>query len=261
MENRYSDRMGFIKEIQDTANSPDTDLIDRVKQLEDNLQLMVNIISKLTDTELDQNGERVGGITLPTGRRFTSGATSIFGLEDERVDQQFGFMSTGKDFSEFRGYDLTEVITWYDGLQGLSAFYGRGGPIVVARDAEIIAGLFILRSDALIGFEDDQLVGKIVTITTSVGTFGHTIIANSSNTLTVATANPVSQKDVQFEILNTVYLGSGSSPWKRAYVEDTNAGGIRFGLGATANGQNGLLYTEGDNLKFRRKSGTIATLA
>lgn len=269
MANSYDNRVGFasdgISEETDTLSpiSEDTGTDgNSITELEKRIENLEKVIDKLTEFELDKQGNRVGSIEVPSDKRFKSGDTSVFGLSDPIVNQQFGFLSTGKDFSEFRGYDLTEVITWYDGDLGLSAFYGRGGPIVVARDAVITNGSSILSSDGLLGFEVDTLIGKIVTVSTSTSVKGYQISANSKDTLTISGATfSATESDVQIEVLNTVYLGAGSSPWKRGYVEEGTGGGMRFGLGSTANGQNGLLYMDATgNLYWRNKGGTSTKL-
>ena len=91
------------------------------------------------------------------------------------------------------------------------------------------------------------------------------IVSNTKNTITLAETPTINGKtlsgSVKYSILSTLYLGFSNQPFQRAYVQDGLAGGLRFGPGPTGKGRNAFLYVDGDNLKFRNKSGTTTTIA
>ena len=56
-------------------------------------------------------------------------------------------------------------------------------------------------------------------------------------------------------------MGSAQTIFQRFYTQEGTAGGIRFGVGATAGGQNGLLYSDATgDLYWRDKAGTSVKL-
>lgn len=87
------------------------------------------------------------------------------------------------------------------------------------------------------------------------------ISSNTSNQITISStwANTVSGGF--FEIFFPVFLGSANKPYARNYVSEGVGGGIRFGIGTTAGGSNGLLYMDSaGDIYWRNKSGTSTKL-
>jgi len=112
-------------------------------------------------------------------------------------------------------------------------------------------------------FATNSLAGAIINIFDSSRTFVESAII-ASNTSTVVTITGTWGSTITngyYQIAQPVYLGSADTPWQRSYVMEDTTGGLRFGIGATANGQNGLLYMNATgDLYWRNKSGTSTKL-
>lgn len=82
----------------------------------------------------------------------------------------------------------------------------------------------------------------------------------ASNTATVVTISGtwLASTTGTFKIYTPVFLGRTDTIFRRVYVEEgTASGGVRFGVGATNNTQNGLLYMDAaGDLYWRNKAGT-----
>lgn len=87
------------------------------------------------------------------------------------------------------------------------------------------------------------------------------IASNTATQLTITGGTwTFTSLNAEFAVFVPIYLGSANFPWRRIYTGDGSGGGIRFGMGDTNGGQNALLYTDGADLKFRKKDGTVTTV-
>lgn len=109
------------------------------------------------------------------------------------------------------------------------------------------------------GFVTDSLIGALINIFDSSGTFIETQKI-ASNTATVITINGTwlaTTTNGTLFIFTTVYLGIFNTPFQTLYIQEGATGGIRFGVGPTGGGQNGLLYMDAaGDLYWRNKAGT-----
>ncbi len=112
-------------------------------------------------------------------------------------------------------------------------------------------------------FITNELTGAYINIFNSSGTLIETQKI-ASNTATVVTISGTwrSSTTGTFKIYNPVFLGRTETIFHRVYVEEgTTAGGVRFGVGPTNGGQNGLIYMDSSgNLFWRDKAGTSTQL-
>lgn len=112
-------------------------------------------------------------------------------------------------------------------------------------------------------FTSGELIGAVIYIQNSSGTTisASTISGNTSTVITIDGTWGVTASNCTFGIYRTVYLGSAETIWQRGYFQEGTAGGIRFGMGATAGGRNGLLYMDATgDLYWRNKGGTSTKL-
>ncbi len=111
-------------------------------------------------------------------------------------------------------------------------------------------------------FTTNELAGALIDIVNSSGALveTQTIASNTATVITISATWLASTSGGSFLIYQPVFLGSADIIWQRFYAQDGNGGGIRFGVGPTNTGQNTLLYTDGDVLKFRLKNGTVKTV-
>ena len=112
-------------------------------------------------------------------------------------------------------------------------------------------------------FTTNELSGHLINIYNSSGTFveSQAIASNTSTVITISGTWTSSTSGGIFFIYNPAYLGSAEHIWQRAYVQEGTSGGVRFGVGPTAGGQNGLLYMDSaGDLWWRDKAGTAIQL-
>ena len=87
------------------------------------------------------------------------------------------------------------------------------------------------------------------------------IASNTSSVITITGTWLNTTTNGFFFIFVPVFLGRNLYPWQRLYVMDGTGGGVRFGPGPTAGGQNGLLYMDATgDLYWRNKTGTSTKL-
>lgn len=143
--------------------------------------------------------------------------------------------------------------------------YGYRSPVFLGDKAtgSITSGGSVLNQSDF-NWTINELVGAHVLVydpSTSNSQFDvFSIASNTADTITITGSWTFTSPNSIFIIYVPVYLGSAEYPWRRVYVTDGSGGGIRFGSGDTAGGQNALLYTDGTNLKFRKKDGTVTTV-
>lgn len=175
-----------------------------------------------------------------------------------------GVLSVGVDESLQDGWDNVSLTIEHqpttDGTLNNSFFYGYRGRLYSGAKGRIEEGGSTLTQKEF-EIETDSLVGLLLNYTLSSGiTESYEITANDKNTITVDGTWTTSQKEGKFFIFMPVYNGAAQYPWRRAYVMDTSNGGLRFGPGSTAAGQNGLLYSDGEDLFWRSPAGTTSQL-
>jgi hypothetical protein len=124
-----------------------------------------------------------------------------------------------------------------------------------------LGGNTVTISDYL--FQTDELANALMNVFDSSGTFLETqvISSNTSSVITIASTWLHNVVGGTYEIFQPVFLGSADFPWQRFYTCEGTGAGIRFGVGPTANGQNGLLYMNAaGDLYWRNKSGASTKL-
>ena len=110
-------------------------------------------------------------------------------------------------------------------------------------------------------FPVNSLVNALINIYDSSGKFIETqvIASNTGTVITIVGTWLHSTTNGTLLIFQPVYLGISEYPWQRVYTREGSAGGLRFGTGPTAGGQNALFYTSDDGLHlfFRASNGTV----
>jgi len=112
-------------------------------------------------------------------------------------------------------------------------------------------------------FATDELAGALINIYNSSGTLVEcrTIASNTATVITISGTWGASTSNATFNIYAPVFWGSADWIWQRFYAQEGTAGGVRFGVGPTAGGQNGLLYMDSaGDLYWRNKAGTAVKL-
>lgn len=131
---------------------------------------------------------------------------------------------------------------------------GVGGSVTSGGNTVTISGF---------GFATNELANQVISVFDSSGNFIETRVI-ASNTSTVITINGTwgaSTSNATFLINFPAYLGSAETIFQRGYFQEGTGGGVRFGMGVTAGGQNGLLYMDSaGDLYWRNKAGTSVKL-
>jgi hypothetical protein len=107
-------------------------------------------------------------------------------------------------------------------------------------------------------FVTDELAGGLINIFNSSGSLveTQTIVSNTATEITIDGTWSATTSGGTFEIYSPVFQGSATYIWQRFYANEGTSGGIRFGVGPTAGGQNGLLYMDAaGDLYWRDKAG------
>lgn len=113
-------------------------------------------------------------------------------------------------------------------------------------------------------FATNELAGAYINIYNSSTTLveTQTIASNTATVITISGTWLATTNNATFKIYTPVFLGRTETIFRRVYVEEgTTSGGVRFGVGATANTQNGLLYMDATgDLYWRNKAGVSTKL-
>jgi len=112
-------------------------------------------------------------------------------------------------------------------------------------------------------FPTNSLANALILIQNSSGSDIETrvIASNTSNVITINGTWSSTTAGGNYFIYQPIYFGSATYIWQRGYFQEGTGGGVRFGMGPTNGGQNGLLYMDAaGDLYWRNKSGTSTKL-
>lgn len=211
------------------------------------------------------------GIALKSGQQFQSGNVAFGELVNPDVSSIFGVVLVGGDTIGRDGVSNAQLTIDHQptttGSTNQTFFYGLRPPLFVGSDGEIDSGGTTLRTNKY-DFGINELAGAFVIVRDPAegsSTFnGFTIASNTRNTITITGGSWsfASSSNADFVIFVPMYLGSADYPWRRLYVLSDSTGGIRFGLGNTAGGQNALLFWDSaaSELKIRKTNGLTYTI-
>lgn len=107
-------------------------------------------------------------------------------------------------------------------------------------------------------FVTNELADALINIYNSSGDLVscRTIASNTSTVVTIDGTWGATESGCIFEIYRPLYSGSSQYIWQRYYTQEGVDGGIRFGVGITNGGDNGLLYSDATgDLYWRDKNG------
>ena len=200
---------------------------------------------------------KIGNFTLEE-------VTAPQGLSKEQVNAYF---VVGKDTEPGDGSENTQITIEHQGATtgttNQTFFYGFRAPLFSGTNGKVTSGQAILDTNEF-SFTANELDGAFLLAynTGSSGAFDvFEIASNTNNSITVTGGTwTFTNTNTTWIIFTPIYLGSAQYPWRRVYTSDGSAGGIRFGMGDTNGAQNALLYTDGTDLKFRKKDGTVTTV-
>lgn len=246
------------------------ELENRISELERTLSTVSNSYALHTHTGRDGSIKQVQTIELNPGQGYSAGsmtwldATGVLPPAQTLEGTRFiAALAVGGDSDGANGSGNMQIN--YDHYSALttSFIYAYRKPVNFGSTGVVASGGSTLGQSSYI-FEVDALAGSFVNVqdpaTANVSFETYVITSNTETVITVAGSWGFSASNANFEVFQAVYLGSANFPYKRLYTTDTTAGGVRFGQGNTAGGQNGLLYMSGQSLKWRQPDGTDTTI-
>lgn len=256
---------------------------EEIKKLKSEVERLTREVSRLSSelkshTHSGEDGSNKffqNSIRLNPGSSFIVGNTSLDGatqvieegtiyiasVNAGRDAKSSGIQSKIEDTSilQMEHRNWSNNTTKDSLITGIRTPYYTGQCSVTSGSPTLTQSTFAWETDALVGSGDGAFV--IVFDTDNPGQFdGWEITANGANTLTVSSNFTFTDESALFVIFQPIYLGFSTTPFRRLYVMDGSPGGIRFGLGDTNGGQNGLLYMDGQDLKWRKPDGTVTTV-
>jgi hypothetical protein len=251
-----------IEELEQKLEEQNQEIIE----LKSNLEELNKFFSEHRHTGEDKTLSLISTIQLPEYSFFSAGNAILSGSSINKgtsSEIDYNFLNTGADKEEGVGYVTknTQIITQHSVTipSGETFFMGLRPPISTG-STTITTGTSTL-GDSTKSWVVDELAGAYISILDSASTLQTLPIASNTSTTITVTGTFTLSGLCTYTTFKPVYLGGANYPWKRAYVTDTSAGGVRFGQGATAGGQNSLLYTVGNRIYFRDTAGTVSTLA
>jgi hypothetical protein len=209
-------------------------------------------------------------IELDIGQWMQVGLNSQGTVNDGAASGQIQHaFSVGKDDGR-RGVvtkaDIMQVDYLHQPSTALSFIIGRRTPVVSSgADGSKISVSAAGNTVTINGFNftTNELANALINIYNSSGAYvcTRTITSNTSTVVTITGTWGTTVSGGTFDIYRPVYFGAAEYIWQRFYAQEGTAGGVRFGVGATAGGENGLLYMDATgNLYYRNKAGTSIKL-
>ena len=202
---------------------------------------------------------KIGNFTLEE-------VTAPQGLSKEQVNAYF---VVGKDTDPGDGSENTQITIEHQGATtgttNQTFFYGIRAPIFTGTRAAVASGTTLLKTNEF-SFKANELDGANIAVFDSANPTQFDVyeIASNTNNEIIVTGGTWTFTDTSasWVIFMPVYLGSPQYPWRRVYTTDGLTGGIRFGIGDTNGGQNGLLYMDSSGfINWRNPTGTILPLS
>jgi hypothetical protein len=213
---------------------------------------------------LKKNIELDYGQFLKVG--LSTEGTVADGRGNNQIDHAF---SVGKDDGR-RGIvtkaDIMQVDYLHQTNTDLSFIIGRRTPVVSpganGQKISVTSGGNTMTINGF-NFTTNELAGALINLYNSSGAYvaTRTIASNTDTVVTITGTWGTTVSGGTFDIYRPIYFGGAEYIWQRFYAQEGTAGGIRFGVGATAGGSNGLLYMDSaGDLYWRDKSGSSLKL-
>lgn len=174
-------------------------------------------------------------------------------------DNRRGFVNKINELAQF------SILHQPNGIPNQSFIVGIAGPSVSPNSGQTISTTSGGNTVTISGFNftTNELAGALINIIDSSGALveTRTIASNTTDTITISGTWGASTSGGTFVIYSPLYFGSSQYIFQRGYFQEGTGGGVRFGVGPTAGGQNGLLYMDATgDLYWRNKSGTSTKL-
>jgi len=242
----------------------------RITELENKLNTLEANYSKHQHDSLDGTNQLRKSIKLDQDQYLQvglggqgTGAMVDNGLSSEQLQYA---ISLGKDDGRtgfVKKADILQMDLLHQPRTATSFITARRTPLVSSLGGTSITTTSGGNTVTITGynFTTNELAGGLINIYNSGRTLveSRVIASNTSTVVTITGTWGASTSGGSFDIYRPVYSGAAGTIWQRLYVQEGNAGGVRFGMGVTggAQNQNGLLYMDAaGDLYWRDKAGT-----
>lgn len=244
------------------------ELTKKLDTLQNSFDILSDKFVRHTHTGKDGSEKNKDSIELLPGQWFKAGSITLADAPQSALGQAgrfYGSLVIGNDSSVVDGSDNAQLnIDHQSETATLQTFiYAFRKPLAFGTTGSVTSGGTVLTQSEFL-FETNALAGAFVDVYNTLDALVETfeIASNTANTITItggtwsATASPI-----VFQVFMPVYLGAADFPYRRIYTGPLDSGGIRFGFGPTAGGQNGLLYMDATgDLYWRPKTGAAVKL-
>lgn len=197
------------------------------------------------------------GQQISTGRIALTEASNV--LSNSRM---VGGIVLGDDNNPSDGSNNAQLVLDFNPENDTTNLTSSCSPIFAGSDGSITSGGTTLTTNAY-RFAENALAGLIISVTDpdTGNSEGFLIQSNTEDTITISggTWGMTLLGNGGYFIQTTVYLGFSLTPWRRIYGSEGTSGGLRFGLGTTDNGQNGLLYMDSAGDLYWRDKASVST--
>jgi len=249
--------------------------MDTSKQINELMQRVAQLESKLSSHLHDDVG---GTKTLRKNIRLDRDQSISIGQAQHLTTELVGgtssdfyvhSVSLGSDnldtgFTNKSSNMQMDFVHFPNGTNSYVRFFRK--PLVISNENSSVSTTFGGNTVTIAGYDfaTDELAGALINIYNSSGTHieSQTIASNTATVITISDTWRASTSGGKFMIYNPILMGFSDVILNRVYVQEgTTIGGIRFGVGPTAGGQNGLLYMNAaGNLFWRNKLGSSVQL-
>ena len=221
---------------------------NRITELEDRIKTLETNYAKHQHDDFDGTNTLKKSIKLDKSEFLSVGLGWQGTIDDGVTSRQIDYgISAGEDDGRsgvVSKADLLQVDMLHQLDNALSFLIGRRTPVVSSNltgsTISVTSGGNTVTINGF-DFTTNELAGALINIYNSSGTFveSRVIASNTATVVTITGTWGASTSGGRFDIYNPVYVGSAEYVWQRFYAQEGDAGGIRFGVGTTAGGDNG----------------------
>jgi len=249
------DSLQQLSELKNQFNTLKTELDSIKNDLEEHQHTGSDGSVRITDAD----------IVLKERHAILSGLGGMVGegkAEDSIKRLHFALgpegISSGTVGKETRNMQLT-----FDYSPSLNFIYGLSDAVGNTCSITVSSTQTTLTDSATDFGADNSRVGQYILVirevlnTSDYRDYGYVITANTKHAITISSAFGFNGRIMEYLVYKPIYFGSSFTQFQKIYTLD----GLRFGPGASYNGQNGLLYMDSAGaLKYRKLNGDISTI-
>jgi hypothetical protein len=264
-----------LQKIQE-LETKNQELTKKLDELSNKFEELKGVVSTHTHGGLDGSKQFYNDpIVLKSGIGISSGKYQFIDVEDLVNNRTIGGLVVGDGAKGSGTVDTAQETSQFF----IEHYYGTLNTFIESFRTPLYDGVDngnitsggTTMSQTKFSWATDELAGAYVIVYDSANTATvsppaefdvYEIASNTATTLTITGGTwTFTDASANFTVFMPVYLGSANFPFRRLYTMEGTGSGIRFGVGDTAGGQNGLLYMDATgDLYWRPKTGAAVKL-